>query len=1023
MQSSKSRFRRQFAWGVALPAVLVVVSALLILVVGLLLVVGIERNTARSFSDLERASLAAQAGLEDVKGLLNQNAANDNYLVIQSVLTAPTVVGSVPCPQLFLATGKSSSRGPIYTYIPLFSSLALPPESAGLVAPVVEAVVGNNSLQFTDFNALPFAGPARASWLTIEDDQNRGVARYAYWVEDLQSRVDARTAGNLADAGNHKRYGWTAGDTSRGAAFPAPGLNAEPPQVGPDGRDQAPALNQIALFALDPISTAADKSDWDQTLIEGRMVLVSPDSVLAAAGVGPPLSRDPLGRLVDLKARALEENLTASVQPYDEQPQVPFANGIDGSIAGQPKLNLNALLGQSPARAVDEMAGWIRRGLPTFEDRKGGFPRSQDYLKTLAANAIGYAAPGNQPVVAMGSYRGLGACPVLSEIVLAINYLGYVNRSGNKVMLYQFVLFGELLNHTNLPISGNAALSYEVGLNLPPIGPIPGGSRFDDPSVLGDPALSMHDLVSEGVRYWCKPQAVALAPGEYRFYKFATVNYTIDIGSGSIGSNFVLTEPLGAAGISTKWNDEEVDRIPSIVRDSTGLTFSSGLRRFFGKAAIPGHSYGPYGAFINNMGDPRIAHYIQGIALGENSFPENISPHRRNIRHRTIYSLDGSAKLKTYGRVIPSEWPDGGHDPQVSPWNPGWSESREGRANSSGTGPGFDPTIIPAGLLPQPGEAMTYLSNRGRYYSATELGRLYDPIQYIPTFDPTSGLDSKVLRADGTPSMNAGVMPAAGISWPAVQVGNPPSSWFGGGNTLRIGRPEHPKFDQPLKHRPADMPGNHAARLLDLFHAGKSRSEDPSERAGPVVRIEGHVNLNTASEGALRAMAAGFLTMDPQLSKRTSDDFDARMAPSVQALTSLSAPSASREADLVAAAIIRGRPYATPSEIACVMTPDLKLVFGNRDQFSEKNQIQWSDSAAEEVFGRVYEAATVRSRNFRVWVIGQALAPSTSARDDPQVLAEVRKVYTIFADPGERQANGAIEPAKSKVTVLHEAQF
>ena len=75
------------------------------------------------------------------------------------------------------------------------------------------------------------------------------------------------------------------------------------------------------------------------------------------------------------------------------------------------------------------------------------------------------------------------------------------------------------------------------------------------------------------------------------------------------------------------------------------------------------------------------------------------------------------------------------------------------------------------------------------------------------------------------------------------------------------------------------------------------------------------------------------------------------------------------------------------------------------------------------MFGRVYEASTVRSRNFRLWVVGQAVTPTTSSTVAPQVLAESRKVFTVFADPGERESDGSIDPTKFRVKVLHENDF
>lgn len=999
--------------GFILPAVLVVVAAMLVTAVGILLVTGIERGTARATADRQRAGFATRSGLEHARSILLREAANDDFLILQDE-PASDITSRQAAPFLYLVRGSNEGGVLSYRTRPLFGTASVPADDDDLALPI-RPVADDAGCKFS---AHPWMADVEVEWLEIPDEHGRVVGRYAFWMEDLQSRVDAATAGNTKDAGKHLRYGWRAGDSSPHARFPAPGLNAE---------SDGPALDQVAVYALDPASDSEDQSQLDAELIAGRAALISPGSVLAAAGFAPPLARGDDGHLADTLASAAEENLSAVVMAYDEQPRVPFARGISPAAAGSQKLNLNSLLALPGDRAVEEMAAWITNCLPDFETRKGGFP--EDYPRTLAANAIAYARPGNFPLAKPGVYRGLGRCPVVSEIVLDINYLGHSIVKGDQIMHYQFILFAELLNHTNLPVQGDMQVSYEVGLTLPGMGPGPAGVRFDDRLLMDDPAVCAHDLVRKGGAYWSKPLTLSLASGEYRFFRFAQASYDINIGPGKVSPVFTLTESRGAAGLGVMWNGTEVDRIPSIMRDSHGLTFSLGVKRFTGKAAIPGHSYGSPAEYINNMGDPRIARYISGIPLSENAFPENISPQRRNVRFGTIYQWDSTpGKLRTYGRVIPSEWPDGGHDAAVTPWDNGWSKGREGVVNVkgggiSGTGPPYDPTGIAAGVLPDEGEAPTYLSDRGRYFSATELGRAFDPVMWLPTFDPASGLDSTVLRGDGSPAATNGLMPAAGVAWPLVQVANSPSPWFGGGNTLRIGRPEHPAFAGGAGDPPRDMPGTHAARLLDLFHAGKSRSPAPAMREGRLVRIEGHVNLNTATRDSLRALAAGHLTMDPRLAKRSADDFDARMAPPVSRLDDLSAPTQRQEADVVADAIIRGRPYASPSEIARAAGEHGEPVFGNTDFHPDKDRVQWSDAAAEEVFGRVFEASTVRSRNFRVWVVGQCLVPASPGSKQPEVLAEVRKVYTLFADPGERDPDGSISPDRFRVSILHENEF
>lgn len=147
------------------------------------------------------------------------------------------------------------------------------------------------------------------------------------------------------------------------------------------------------------------------------------------------------------------------------------------------------------------------------------------------------------------------------------------------------------------------------------------------------------------------------------------------------------------------------------------------------------------------------------------------------------------------------------------------------------------------------------------------------------------------------------------------------------------------------------------------------------------------------------------------------------MAPEISENLKVSAPTRSKEADIIAEAIIRGRPYVSASEIASSVDDQNRVVFGNKDLLPDKNSINWSDAAAEEVFARVYNSATVRSRNFRVWIVGQATAPTDVNTVNPEVLSEVRRNYTVFANPGQRKADGRIDPTKTKLTIINENDF
>lgn len=981
MRIHKPLPRHQMAAGFTLPAILMVVSALLVLAVGMLMVVGIERGTARSYADRQRAELAARAGLEDVRSLLTLETCNDEYLILQSTTSPPIVSGRKSAPQLFVVRGKAEGGEYSYHYHPLFSTRSLPPSSTRLTPPEIEPLVGAGPYDSISFTTLPYNDEVHTSWLTIHDDRNRSVARYAYWVEDLQSRIDPATAGNQGgEGGTHTRAAWP---------FPAPGLNP-----ADEANDQAP-LDQIDLDALVPDPADNTPASLGRAFIENRKLLISPDSLLAAAGIHPPLERikapstDKFGELTDSKARAVEEGCSAGLRPYLEQPLLPFAEGVNPAMAGKPKLNLNQLLETDRAEAVEKMANFIKKALPKFESRKGGFP--DDYLETLAANAMDYADVDGDSTTAAGRYRGIDSYPMVSEFLMRFRWEDVVTEAGRKYVVLSASTYVELWNMSDKPVNGFAEVTFETSYHFQ-LGANPEVS-------LSDLAHATPTLAESNGKRWFPPIKVSLKPNEYRMIHCGTLSYKIDAGDSSsyVASPLLLegeTYGNSGAGYQLRWNGRLVDQSRGGVhRNNSSLhyptdTVNSPRQRV--RATIPSHSHTRNGAFINNMGDPRMSYYFQA-PQDANAYPDNYSPNRRNVRWGSIYNVDSPTKTKVYGRVMPSEWPDGGHN---STYESNTFYTTDPRINPDD--PRFFPQPSSALRDPSPEEAPLRISNQGRFYSATELGRIYDPIFWqnaLPT--------------------------AANLPWGDVETNSTSSPDFGGGNTLRVGRPEHLRFIAN------GASGMEAVRLLGLFHAGQSRSNSKAERAGPVVQIRGHVNLNTANRDVLRAILIGPLKMDPKMSIRTTEihDTNERMAPPVKPF-SLTATEILTEADHTADAIIATRettPFASTSNLAAVRDSSGKLVFGNKKLITNDSKVDRSDSAAEEIFARVYEASTVRSRNFRVWVVGQTLAPSTSA--SPEVLAEVRRVFTIFADPGHRKPDGEIDPSKSHITILHENDF
>ncbi|MBC8128571.1 MAG: hypothetical protein H8M99_15640 [Gloeobacteraceae cyanobacterium ES-bin-144] len=971
--------------GFTLPAVLIIVCALLILAMGMLTTVGIERRTARACANQQRAILAVHAGLENLGNTLSLEASNDDFLILSSTLVKPIQAGKDAAPQLFIARGSSAASGQSFRYVPLFSANKFPADSSRLSLPEIEPLVGDIETDFIDFTTLPYQDKVRAAWLPVHDPKGRVIARYAYWVEDIQAKIDPKIAGNLnGENQNHIR---------ENHPFPAPGLNSL------SETSKSLALDQIALFAVDPAAAHDHQGTTGRTLQENRNLLISPDSTLAAANIPTPITRDAAGHQIDPIARGVEENLAPGLCGYDEQALIPLADGIHKSAAGKPKLNLNRLLGIGGDQAVNEMAALISNALPDFTKRKGGFP--DDYLKTLAANALDYADVDHDPTVAPNSYRGLDSFPLVNEFLMKFRWNNIRVEDGRKILELTVNTYVELWNMTDTAVEGLAEVSYETKFKLQ-ISPNPNAFSLDDPT------NAMPKLTEDQGYRWFPPVEVSLQPNEYRVFNCGTLTFSFDVAPASdfIASPIELTGDFDvpeSIGYRMKWNGKWADQSRGGVKrhNITSLHYPSNTKsrpRQSVRATTCGMTY-YRGSLVNNMGDPRCSFYVQ-LPQNANQYPANFSPNRRNVRLGNIYNNNVNT---IYGRVLPSEWPDGGHD------SPFGANSVAGLLGLSDGAFDDDYRIDPDDArfynsLPDLSkgnyEAPMRISNRGRFYSVTELGRIHDPLMW------------QVRSASEL--TNAPAQP-----WGDVMLDSLSSSEHGGGNTLRIGRPEHPAFDQPELR---------ASQLLDLFHVGCSRSDDEAMRAGPIVRINGHVNLNTATKGALRMILAGCLTQDPAMRSFTGDFHTGGTEKSPANQVVSPTPDITSVANRIADAIIRSRPYASTSEIANACEADGTKVFGNSRLFKEYASgnfpaLQWTDSAAEEAFARAYESTTVRSRNFRVWIIGQTVNPAASASAGVEVLAEVRKVFTVYSDVGKRRNDGSIDPGKAKLKILHENHF
>jgi hypothetical protein len=77
----------------------------------------------------------------------------------------------------------------------------------------------------------------------------------------------------------------------------------------------------------------------------------------------------------------------------------------------------------------------------------------------------------------------------------------------------------------------------------------------------------------------------------------------------------------------------------------------------------------------------------------------------------------------------------------------------------------------------------------------------------------------------------------------------------------------------------------------------------------------------------------------------------------------------------------------------------------------------------EEVFARMYEAGTVRSRNFRIWVVGQSVHPPPKTTPIPKSSRKSARPTLYLPIRANAMPTDPLIPTKTNLTILHENNF
>ncbi|MES2982319.1 MAG: hypothetical protein V4727_08395 [Verrucomicrobiota bacterium] len=638
--------------GIALPMTLMSIGALLLLLVGMLTILGLEGKTARSYSDATRAELALESGLATALAVISEISCRDDSLVFR--------IDDPVQPNIASDQRPLGSREQFFTYgaifennawqaIPLFSnaqrqSLGARQIDARELRPQLSEYAASAQIliPITEHDQnIP-----RAQWIEIPKNPDQPTAptlRFAFWIEDLSGRID----------GKH---------------------------VGKETRDQSFSTAEIDPTTIfDP---ASSYGNMPQVLDEKR------DSLRTSAS---------LRHLLDKTAVSRIEPYIAYLPARSHFPKM-IPHGFGYADAGKPAPDLNSFV---TAGDVSALSDHIARNLPHFSNRRGGFPVSHDYLKTIAASIIDYADTNSDPTIGIG-YRGIDSYPFVNELFDRYEWIG---MSDGKIYI-KVETFVELWNPSQLPISGEIRFT---NINRHKIIIPPAGSHGFSPVEFPPLNLTM------------PPNGFLVVPIGEHIHAFPAGSFP--------PSQLNFTETF-ESNYSLKWNNLEVDFARGGLQRTSGLLRAgSGERKWKGNAS-PAHD-----TSIGQLGDPRASIYINSPIIA-NSYDANSNWGGRALKH-------GIAAIKPtlpYAEVRINQWPDRGSSslPGVRPVG---DQRRPGTTSIMNP----DGTPYVNGIYPtnQPDRAPTFISNSGRYDSLCELGNIFDPAQWSDVHSRNSTASSK----------------------------------------------------------------------------------------------------------------------------------------------------------------------------------------------------------------------------------------------------------------------------------------
>jgi hypothetical protein len=693
--------------------------------------------------------------------------------------------------------------------------------------------------------------------------------------------------------------------------------------TGNNARRQSGANSQeIALWSLFNANSTSDINNPEvAALVAARSALFTPATARVISGnVTTNMLRD----------------LASGLQHDTNEPQlIPFGFGY--AQQGQPKMNLNANLS---AAGATNIINHIQSNLPLFAstNRSGGMSNAT-YMNYLAANIVDYADADSTPSV-VGGEAGNEPMPWLNEIWDHYQWQGWsgkpavvTNSDGTKTINITVASYAEFWNMTDKAVTGNLSFAQDQTNRIVRMG---NGSTGPAEQLTAIPwSFSTNDITFQ--------------PNEYKVLMVASNQISLNWGSDiikALNSNppsyiYIQANTNGNIAYELAWNGITID---AVTNSAAGLRrLSSSLRRegpynqnntWLGNSFISPNNIG-----IGLFGDPRINRYV--------SQSTNVPAPQSRLQGNVYANRDctwGGRNTNGGGTFILElkNWLDGTY---ITNTPLGYKPADNSEIPT-------DPSISAGISSLYNSNAPVRFSNSGEFSNVCELGNIFDPVQW--QINASSG----VVHITSTSNASANA---------------------GGGQSLRIGRAEHPRFALTANATPQLTNGLRASQLLDIFEVG------PGSSSGVSNVPAGRININTASTNVLRALAAGvFHSSDPALTPGG---------------TNFVVPTNAVNAFISSVTNYRSRqPFLAPSQLTLLATNTnlsqwpTNAVFGSK---TVTGVTEWSDAASEEWFSKIYPLSTIRSRNFLVYVVGQSITTNTPSR----VEASATNVFQIYMEP------------------------